>query len=272
MEIISSRKFNYIVCPKCRKKLSVSGNTLKCAEGHSFDVASCGYVNLLPPHKTGDVPGDSKEMVRARRDFLSKGYYKPLADKLYEIIKGYKPEIIADIGCGEGYYTSGMGAFGAHVMGFDISKYALMYAAKRDKASDYCTANLHDIPLADNTADMAVCCFCAHDEHEFARILKENGKLITVLPAKRHLFGLKEILYDKPYENTEETETMECFCLVEEDRVEYTVDIDCTDDIMNLFSMTPYFWKTSKDGADRLKAMTHLNTELGFVIRTYVKR
>lgn len=266
---MSENKFKYIICPKCRTEFHLDGNSLKCKNGHSYDISSAGYVNLLPPHKKGTVPGDNKEMIRARHDFLQKNYYKPLADRLAEISKLYSPSVIADIGCGEGYYTSKLGNIDTHVIGFDISKFALAVAAKQDKKSDYCTANLHELPLAESTVDMVFCCFCAHDAYEFHRILKPNGKFILVTPAKKHLFGLKELLYDKPYENNEDIPELKGFKHVSCEHIEYTASIKGKQNIANLFAMTPYFWKTPQSGTDRLSTIEQLTTDIGFVINTY---
>ena len=73
-----SNKFSKIICPICRNKLKSVSNMLKCKNNHSYDISSDGYINLLPPHKNGYIPGDNKEMVRARRNFLNGDYYLPL--------------------------------------------------------------------------------------------------------------------------------------------------------------------------------------------------
>ena len=164
-----------------------------------------------------------------------------------------------------------MNIAGSYVIGIDISKFALASASKSDKASDYCVSSLHSLPLQDSTADMVVCCFCAHDAKEFSRILKKNAKFILVGPGKRHLFGLKSILYQNPYENPENEEALEGFALLTTETVSYNIDITGKDNIWNLFSMTPYFWKTSKDAAEKLKTISTLNTDIEFNISTYAK-
>lgn len=268
---IDTDKFSGIICPKCSKKLHTESNCLKCDSGHTYDISSCGYVNLLPPHKQGTVPGDNKEMVQARRAFLNNGYYKPLANKLSEVIKLISPKIIADIGCGEGYYTSKVTDFSdCKIIGFDISKFALAYAAKAYKNVSFCVANLHNLPLEDAFCDAILCCFCAYDEIEFARILRNNGKFVLVTPGKRHLFGLKSVLYEEPYENDVETE-FENFELCDTYEVSYEISVP-HEDIWNLFSMTPYYWKTSKEDAEKLKNIDTLYTEADFIIRVFRKR
>lgn len=261
-----------IICPKCLSPLKVEGNTLKCSNGHCYDISSQGYVNLLPPHKGGSVPGDNKEMVRARRTFLNNGYYKPLADELARITAELCPSFVADIGCGEGYYTSRIKQEAkATVKGFDISKFALAYAAKAYKDIDFCVANLHSLPMADNTVDVITCCFCAHDENEFARVLKDGGFFILVTPGAKHLFSLKSVVYDDPYENPADEVQIPNFELTDTKELCFDFTVN-GDDIWNLFSMTPYFWKSPKEGAQRLRQLASLTTTADFVIRIYRKK
>ena len=91
-------------CPKCRAALFADGNVKKCENGHSFDIAKEGYVNLLRSGKSGDLIGDDKFSARCRRDFLNKGYYALLKDNLCAYFANRQGSVL-DICCGEGYYT-----------------------------------------------------------------------------------------------------------------------------------------------------------------------
>ena len=62
------------ICPVCKNELNKTGKSFICSNGHCFDMAKSGYVNLLLK-STGGNHGDNKLMVSARRDFLDKGYY-----------------------------------------------------------------------------------------------------------------------------------------------------------------------------------------------------
>lgn len=51
-------------CPLCHASLTHTENSFICPQGHTFDKAKEGYVNLLPvQHKRSRDPGDSAEMM-----------------------------------------------------------------------------------------------------------------------------------------------------------------------------------------------------------------
>lgn len=66
-------------CPLCHQPLHCSQLQWRCHSNHQLDCAKegCieGCVNLLPvQHKCSKLPGDSVEMMQARRAFLDVGY------------------------------------------------------------------------------------------------------------------------------------------------------------------------------------------------------
>lgn len=107
-------------CPICENYLlpTADGKSYGCEKQHHFDLAKQGYLNLLPPHHKGSKnPGDSKEMVSARRLFLAQGFYAPVAQSISEQLvtfmdageayfSEHKTIRVLDLGCGEGYYSS----------------------------------------------------------------------------------------------------------------------------------------------------------------------
>ncbi len=63
-------------------------------------------MNLLPvQHKRSRDPGDSAEMMQARRAFLDAGHYLPLREAIVAILTeqlSKNVSAILDIGCGKG--------------------------------------------------------------------------------------------------------------------------------------------------------------------------
>lgn len=79
-------------------------------------------------------------------------------------------------------------------------------------------------------------------------MLKPGGAFLYVVPSALHLWEMKEILYQKPYENPVKRDDYPGFVWQGAEQVRYTAHLDCSADIMALFGMTPYAWKTPRRG------------------------
>lgn len=266
-------------CPVCRSPLEDSGKSLICPNRHSFDKAAQGYVHLLPANKMNSkLPGDSKEMVAARTAFLSLGFYQPFCDGICDILcsefKGKSSPVIVDAGCGEGYYTSAIYhtlsavCDNPVICGFDISKFAVKAAAKC-KPLSLAVASCFDIPLADSSADALTAVFSPIVPEEFARVVKPGGIMVLAVASPRHLMGLKELLYEKPYENERKDTYYEGFRFEKRVAISSEAQLNDNASIRNLFAMTPYYWKTPIEGSRRLAEAQSLYTELGFDLLVY---
>lgn len=253
-----------LVCPVCKGKLNKSGNSLKCGSNHSFDMSKDGYVNLLRTSKSGDKTGDSKESARARHILLNKGYYSCLKEYLADVKRG----VVLDICCGEGYYDE----YAGELYGFDISKEMVRLASKSHKADNYhyFVANLADIPVEDESVDTALHLFAPFNDREFARVLKKDGRLYSVIPGERHLFELKSIVYDTPYVNDEKAPEAYDLSLVSSTKISDRVKIN-KEDLKTLFSMTPYFYRTSQSDKDKLDSVDEIELTVEFVVLEYAR-
>jgi len=122
-------------CPHCGNGLTRTGGSFRCPAGHSFDIATQGYVSLLQRGVAGGA-GDTAAMVRARREFLAAGHFAPiaaaLADAAAASVAGRSSGCVVDVGAGTGYYLAAVlarlpGHAGAAL---DLSKRALRVAAR----------------------------------------------------------------------------------------------------------------------------------------------
>lgn len=267
-------------CPICAQGLDRQDSRYLCPQGHSFDRAAAGYVHLLPANKMHSKdPGDDKGMATARNRFLSGDYYAPLRDALAELALAYAPEgaDILDAGCGEGYYSAALyralvqGGKAPRMAGVDLSKHALRRAAKREKAIEFAVASVYDLPVADRQADLLVNCFSPLALEEFLRVLRPGGLYFYVVPGARHLWELKEVLYPNPYPNEEKLTPYRGLCYLEVKEVDGSIHLPDQQTISDLFQMTPYFWKTPKEGAQRLSQLAELDTTISFRIHVFRK-
>ncbi len=266
-------KKGVLVCPICKSALAFCGSSIACggARRHNFDRAKSGYVNLNTHLPTS---GDDKAMAAARQSFLRKGYYRRFAEEVAEAAGG--GELLVDAGCGEGYYTEFCAKNFTAALGVDLSKYALDLAAKSAKAKElsdklfYATASVYSLPLAEKSTDCIINVFAPCVESEYSRVLKDGGRLVVAAAGRNHLLGLKQALYENVTEN-EERRDYPCNMRLERSvSVSYETEV-LGEDIWQLFMMTPYFYRTPKQAADKLSTLERLDTILDFEIRTYIK-
>ena len=259
-------------CPVCKESLFIEDRSYKCNNRHCFDMAKEGYVNLLVGSKSTEFSGDDKEMVAARTRFLDGGYYSPLREKMCSLLKKYTEcKNLLDAGCGEGYYTSEYAKLFENTIGVDISKSAVKHASKRCKNARFAVGSVYHLPVCSGFCDAVVNCFSPNVPSEFHRVLKDGGYLFYVVPAPKHLWELKSILYDNPYENEEKTEQYDGFEYVGAEGVTNTFTLSSKEEIDALFHMTPYSWNTPKECAERLKSKDKLDVTAEFVIHIYRK-
>lgn len=267
-------------CPVCGAPLARAGQAYRCPQGHSYDLAKEGYVYLLNVNqKHSAAPGDDKGMARARREFLSGGYFRPLLDALCALAVSHtqKAPAVLDAGCGEGYYTSGVyqallsAGKQPRMAGIDISKFILRSAAKREPSAEFAVASCYHLPVEDSSLDLLVDCFSPLAVEEFHRVLKPGGTFIYVVPGAEHLWELKQVLYDRPYPNEEKKTPYPGFRYETILPVEGSITLRTQADLHNLFQMTPYFWKTPLAGGQRLAALETLTTRIAFRIHVFQK-
>ncbi len=267
-------------CPLCLSPLTLGERTYCCENNHQFDLAKEGYVNLMPvQHKRSKDPGDNKEMMQARRRFLGNQHYQPMQQRVAELAASLlvgTPHRLLDIGCGEGYYTDqiqqSLAEHAAHtkVYGLDISKVAIRYAAKRYPNCHFFVASSHRIPLSDAQLDAIVRIYAPCKAPELSRCLADNGVVITVTPAARHLHQLREQIYASVRLHDEQPETLDGFALEHEERLHYPMSLS-NGDAFDLLQMTPYAWKANDALRSALQQAQDFHCEADFMLRVYRK-
>lgn len=262
-------------CPACHLPLIRLQKKWLCDNNHSFDVAKESYVNLLlAQHRNSKVPGDNKEMVLARRAFLSENHYLPLANHIAQLLKNEllveqsakaSDHLISifDAGCGEGYYLNAIADYLLdgmsldnnrifHFAGIDIAKPAIQKAAKRKLNNaqtklEFAVASTFNIPLTNHSQDAVIQIFAPSKTEEIHRILKPKGVWLTVNPSSDHLFELKEMVYDKAEKHSPQSKEEVGFEILSADKIKFTMTLNTVDQRENLLMMTPFYWTISAD-------------------------
>lgn len=267
--------FPSLACPLDGAPLLGHGATWCCAAGHSFDIATQGYTHLLPvQQKRSRDPGDSKEMVAARRRFLNAGNYQPIAAAVSRAALADLPlnqtSACLDAGCGEGYYLRQLAAATPSrqrlaLLGLDISKWAVLSAAKQsvlnqDGRPNWVVGSNANLPVLPGTLDRILCMFGFPVYAEFARVLKPTGQLLQVDAGPDHLRELREIIYPtlKP-ERMADEHAPAGFARLSAETVRFPLQLSGMEQIADLLAMTPHLYRASAEGRAKAAALTALS-------------
>jgi 23S rRNA (guanine745-N1)-methyltransferase len=245
-------------CPVCGEPLIESASQYACNNGHQFDRSRTGYVNLLPTTRRR-ASGDSREMLEARRRFLSRGHYAPIAAWILESSHGVLlngPGTLLDVGCGEGYYlrqlmgTDELAA--ARGYGIDISKAAVHMASTAGRSGEvrYAIANAYRLPVVASSIDIVVKVFSPAGGDEAHRILSARGVVAEVLAAPDHMIEIRKLLYrhDRPHDDTSSLSHSEGFAVTHQTRIKERLISRSDGDFADLLAMSPYRFAGDEQG------------------------
>ena len=222
----------FLICPICGSRLFRDGKSFRCeaingTKSHCFDISSSGYTDLS--YRSGGS-GDSKEAVNDRTEFLNKDYYLPLSKEINRLCSEHLPKgfLLVDAGCGEGYYSDRVASEydESFVFGADLSKHAVHRASVRrnirgGRNSFYAVASVFSLPVRSVSADGVLSMFAPIAEAEALRILNDNGVLIVGAAGNRHLYQLKEAIYDEVRINEERADLPSSMQLIGKSNVSY---------------------------------------------------
>ena len=273
-----------LACPACAAALEMRPKDAVCPRGHTFDRARSGYLNLLLSNrKQSAEPGDSPAMLQSRRAFLHGGFYDPMtaatAAALRQILINRPGPSIADLGCGEGFFTARLkdalvdATSPAPVWyGVDVSRPGIRMATSYDRSMTWIVASLHRSPFQPLSLDVVLSMFAPIDPADARRVLRPDGALVTVTPGPDHLDTLRLIIYSsvRPYPATPALMAGDTlFEQTASTRVRSAVVLDSPAQIMNLLTMTPYYWHVSRAARSHLETLTTLELTMDAYVTVF---
>ncbi len=264
------------LCPACQLPLGADddqASRLVCEKGHSYDRARQGYFNLLLANqKQSRDPGDSREMIAARREFLAAGHYNFLSTMLCEVMAPMLNNTgarVCDLGCGDGSYLRALTEHfpQAEFWGCDISKHAVKRAASYVERAELCVASSYQLPLAAHSQNVLLSVFSPVNADEIKRLLSPNGIFVRVLPGEQHLMQLKRALYRDAQEHSP-PKPLPGFIRKTLLRTGELSRLG-REDLANLIAMTPLQWRGDAKGKHALLDSAPLDMQFDFIIEVF---
>jgi len=270
-------------CPVCETPLTWSAKECRCANGHSFDPAKEGYLNLLLSHqRKSNHPGDDASMIQARRRFFDSGAFDPVSRAIQKLLpdlkskaQSLKPFNILDCGCGEGHFLGTLSETReGQFFGVDVSKEAVRCAAKRYKKANWIVANaMRKLPFADHSLDVILSILAPRNPEEFVRVLKPDGALILGVPGPNHLIELRSRLAANAgdFEEKADEAAAKCsphFSETHREVLSYEQTLNA-EQIADLIQMTPIFWCSSPEAKAEVQRLDELAVTVSFVFLSF---
>lgn len=218
-------------CPHCATEFQRVQNTLRCGEGHAFDIARQGYVSLLGGDQQRGT-ADTAGMVAARAAFLGDGHYAGIAALVADLTAEPLADppagtCVVDLGAGTGYYLAavldaadrrgpgasalaglaldaadrrGSDASALTGLALDVSKHAARHAARAHPRVGAVVADAwQGLPIRGRAAAVVLNVFAPRNPAEMRRVLHPDGRAVVVVPEPDHLrelidgFGLLSV-------------------------------------------------------------------------------
>ena len=239
-------------CPLCGKQMKVTKSSLVCQENHCYDISKRGYINFV--QKTS-VKIYNAELFEHRRLVYNSGFYDELMERMDLLVSAHacsrKECTVVDSGCGEGTFLTKLSSrISGNKIGFDISKDAILQACKSTKEILWLVADLVNIPLKDNCADVLFNIFTPANYNSFHRILKEDGILIKVIPGIEYLQEFRKAVGTKLKSHRDDEKVIHYLSqymeIVEKKRVYYKVRVN-REQLRSWIKMTPMMVNVSAD-------------------------
>lgn len=268
-----------LACPVCRGACVLRASSLACAQGHVFDVARQGYVNLLTGAARAGT-ADTAAMVADRARFLAAGHFEPLTRRLVEVVTATVPHSdrggrapVVDLGAGTGHHLATVldALPGRPGLALDLSKHAARRAARAHARIGAAVCDAWGaLPVRDAAAALALSVFAPRTAGELARVLAPGGALVVVTPLAEHLaplvdrLGLLTVDEEKPARL--ERQLSSDFTLVDEVEHTHVMRLDA-DDVRAVVGMGPSAWHVDDAVLDGRVAALPSDVEVTAAVR-----
>ncbi len=187
-----------------------------------------------------------------------------------------------DAGCGEGYYFDYVfkylkeknGCNDLSFIGLDISKDAIVGAAKRNKQITWLVGTNRQPPVEPASVDIITCVFGFHSFEGFGKVLKPGGKVVLVEPGPDHLKELRALIYT----DVKKTDPPDLACAEEagfsirgRQMLQFKTGAINNRQINDLLVMTPHFYRANKEGRETAQKLEKLELTVDIVFTVLEK-
>ncbi|MEZ9538955.1 methyltransferase domain-containing protein [Shewanella sp. 10N.286.51.B8] len=264
-----------LICPKCATALHYhqASAGYYCDNKHHIDKNAQGYLSFVTSTKFKGA-NESRQQLRSKRFLMAEDLFKPLMDKLSEsfnqLIDGRTELQHLNFSCADGLYLRHL-ATSTNVdvshWGVSEAENALFAASKENTPASLILTPYKKLPFADNSLDIVSLFDVALKGKECLRVLKDSGRLLMLVPGPRHLWQLKQQVYDNLAEKPLQLNLPKQIEVVNTKSISFTGDVS-GEQAMTLLEMNHLAWRVNDQLKHQIKSHPVTGLEFDYVLIT----
>ena len=239
------KKNNILICPYCKQGLQIDNHSLKCYNNHNFSISKKGEIYLVNSSNYKHSSIYNHDLFLSRREFINKNYYNNVYLNISKYINSLnKSEItILDLGSGEGTHMHKICEkldIKYNLISIDYSKDAINLVTDYYLNNICIVGDINNLPIENNSIDVIIDFLSPYNGDEIRRVLKQDGKIIKIVPGNNYLKELRYKLDLEEYKKKEDVKNnlLKYFNIIKEIEVTDIFIID-TLDLDHLIKMSP---------------------------------
>ena len=265
-----------LICPKCATSLHYHQDSqgFYCDNKHHIDKNAQGYWSFITsPKFKGAI--ESRQQLRSKRFLMASGLFSPLMDKLassFNNLADGKPNVQhLNFSCTDGLYLRHLAennnAEDMTHWGVSEAENSLFAANKENTSANLILTPFKKLPFADKSLDIVSLFDVALKGKECLRVLKDSGRLLLLVPGPRHLWQLKQQVYDNLVEKPLLLNLPKQIEVVNSEAITFTGDIT-GEQAMTLLEMNNLAWRVNDQLKHDIKSHSVSGLEFDYLLVT----
>ncbi|WP_153915302.1 methyltransferase domain-containing protein [Shewanella sp. TC10] len=244
-----------LICPTCASKLHFheSSQGYYCDNKHHIDKNSQGYWSFVTSPKFKGA-SESRQQLRSKRFLMASGIFDPLVEALSaafnDVVKDKTQANHLNYQCADGFYLRSLEQNSNNTCmthwGVSEADNALFAASKNNTPANLLLSPFKKLPFADQSIDVVTLFDAQLKGKECLRVLKKDGVLLMLVPAPRHLWQLKQKVYDNLTEKPPQLNLPNDVELIASTSIKFIADVT-GEQAITLLEMNHLSWRINDE-------------------------
>ncbi|ARD21517.1 SAM-dependent methyltransferase [Shewanella japonica] len=277
-----------LVCPICAESLQLHEQSqgYYCNNKHHIDKNAQGYWSFVTSPKFKGS-SESRQQLRAKRFLKASGILSPLVKQVSNVFSDVaegKDEVNhLNYQCNDGFYIRSLSTLSTlstlsaqaedNVTHWGVSEAdnALFAASKDTTPANLLLTPFKKLPFKSDAIDIVTVFEAQLKGKECLRVLKPDGALLLLVPGARHLWQLKQKIYQNLLEKPQQLNLPKDVEIINTTEIKFNADVS-GEQAITLLDMNNLSWRVNDELAHQIKQTSFEQLEFDYVLLHLKKR